>query len=125
ARDPVKDAATIVMDDPHPAMDRASTNDIAAKSRVNHLVAQANAQDRHLTSQLPDDSQADPGLLRVARARRKDDRLRPESPDGRNVKGIVSTDKRLFSKLFQVTGKVVDEAVVVVDEEDHESAPNP
>src|SRR5437867_10652891 len=122
ARDAVEDAATIVVDDPHPSKNWASTNDVAAKRSANDLMAQANSQNRDLTCQLSHDAQADAGPLRITRAWRKDDRLRPKGPKRRNVNGIVSADERLLSKLFQITGKVVDEAIVVVDEEDHQGA---
>ena len=81
------------------------------------LMAEADAENRDATRELSDNALRTSSFLRRAGSRRQDDRARTESPDFRRRRRIVAQHERLLAKPLEITGQIMDEAVVVVDEQ--------
>src|SRR5438093_11174060 len=73
-RKPAKDAFAAVFDRRRlPVQDFAGAGHDASKGLADRLVTQANAEDRCLSSEVPDDRHADPSVARRSLARGEDD----------------------------------------------------
>ena len=83
------------------------------------LVAEAHAQDRHLAVQVAHNLERAAGLARRTRPGRKHDRLRLHAANVGDVDRIVAHDASSPAQPLEIAGQVEDEAVVVVDEQDH------
>ena len=91
--------------------------DEAAEDFAHHLVAEADAEDRELARILAHDVHRLARLVRRAGAGRDDDGL-----GGRDVlrrHRVVAHHARRLPQLLEIARHVVDEAVVVVDDQDH------
>src|SRR5918995_4447730 len=96
-----------------------SPENLAAIRLSDALVAEANAEDRNRRADLSHNIGGNAGLLWCARPRRDDDMRGCQSKDLVDADGIVPSDQRRLTQLADIAGKVVDEGVVVVDEENH------
>jgi len=95
------------------------TRDPPAERLPNTLMAKTDAQNRQVAGHSPDEFERDPGEVGRAGARRQHDcRCTLRHADQR----IVAHRDGLFTQLVEVAANVVDEAVVVVDDEDHGSS---
>src|SRR5918994_7186938 len=95
--------------------------DGGAEGDADRLVSEADAEQRQLPlGALGHDRDADPGRLRGAWPGAGQDAV--EADDVRRARLVVATDDRVGAQLGQVLDQVVDEAVVVVDDEDPRSA---
>src|SRR5437016_1633875 len=65
-------------------------DDLAAENRADALMAEADAEDRHLRAELANDFVADPSVLRPARARRDADSFRTQRFDFANGDFVVA-----------------------------------
>src|SRR4029453_12900530 len=88
---------------------------------ADRLVPQANAKDRRLAGEVPDDRYADSGLARRAGAGGDYDLVWRHRIDVLGRSFFVGENVDLGSELAQVLVEVVREAVVVVDQENHDS----
>ncbi len=93
-------------------------NDAGLQRGRDRLVAEADAEDRNLAVQFSRDIDRAARLGRRAGARGNDNRLRCEPTDIVDRYVIVPHDARLLPQPREVPREVVDEAVVVVDEQD-------
>src|SRR5262249_31763726 len=92
---------------------------VASQSRRQRLVSQAHSQNRDLWSQFANQIDADSGLMGSARTGGDNNRLGRHLANFSNVGGVVAHDLCRTPQLGQIPGQVVDEAVVVVDQENH------
>ncbi|MNN48952.1 hypothetical protein D3C81_1634540 [compost metagenome] len=91
----------------------------AAKGLADGLMAQADAEDRHVQRRGLQDGQADAGLIRGAGAGRQQYGLGLQRPGFLDGQVVVADDMRLGAQLREVVDEVVGKAVVVIDDEDH------
>jgi len=94
-------------------------NDLSPQRGGNRLMAQADSQDGNHAGQLLHGVHAHPGPGRIAGPRREDERPGIQTANRGGGDLPVSPHQGFLSQLLQVAGKVVDKAVVVIDEEDH------
>ena len=87
----VKDAFVVVRDGAGLAVHQVrSAHHIAAKSRADGLMSQADAENRHFAGEVPDQIDADAGILRRARTGRDHDALRVHGLDLGNRDLVVA-----------------------------------
>ena len=79
-------------------------------------MAEADPQDGQLTAKLLHGLDADTGISRVAGPGGENDGIRGPPPDFSRGDGVIPNNLALLPKLLKVAGKVVDEAVKIVDE---------
>ena len=91
------------------------THDLAAERLADRLMAQADAENRHLPASLLDDFQRHAGLVRRARPGRDHDALRRQLANLLDRQLVVARDAHVLTQLAEVLHEVVGEAVVVVD----------
>src|SRR4051794_12638517 len=127
ARDPervrqAREQATLVVAHERglPVHGSARTVDAATVGSADALVAEADAQYRHAGAEPLDDSVANAGLVRRAGAGGDDDVGGCQRLDRGEVERVVAHHEALVAELADVAGEVPDEAVVVVDQEDHQ-----
>ena len=94
-------------------------NDAAAERLPDRLMAQANAEQRNLAGEAPDQWHRDSRFGGRARAWRNDDVLRTERLDFVERDRIVADDLDRRAELTQVLDQVPGEAVVVVEHQQH------
>jgi hypothetical protein len=119
-----EDAFRLMPDIGHLAMHQFRRPDhLAAKGLADSLVAEADAQNGHLVLRLGDKVEADPGLIGRAGARRQHNCLGPCRENLADADLVVAMDHRLGAEITQEVIEVPGEAVVIVDEDDHEGNP--
>ena len=94
--------------------------DPGAEGFGDHLVAQANAEYRNSFVELANDVERAAGLAGRAGAGREDDRLWCEFTNLCDVDLCIAHHQRLPPESLEIAGEIVDEAVVVVYEEEHD-----
>jgi hypothetical protein len=92
---------------------------LAAEGLAHGLMAQADAEDRHVQRRAVENVEADARLVGRAGTGRQQDGLGLQRPGlgGRQV--VVAHDLRLRAQLREVVDEVVGKAVVVIDDQDH------
>ena len=98
-----------------------SAHDVAAKSRADGLMSQADAENRNFAGEVPDQIDADAGVLRRARTRRDHDALRLHGLDLGNCDLVVAANLDLRAQFPEVLNQVVGKGIVVVENENHEA----
>ncbi len=96
-----------------------SAHDVAAKSRADSLMSQADAEHRHFAGEVPDQINADAGILRRTRSRRDHDALRLHRLDLSNRDLVVAANLNLRAQFPEILNQVVGKGIVVVENEDH------
>ena len=96
-----------------------SAHHAAAKGRSDSLMSQANTEDGHFPGEMTDQSDADAGVLRRARAGRDHDALRLHGFDIGNRELIVSANFDLGTEFSEVLNQVVGKGIVIVENKDH------
>ena len=97
----------------------AGAVDLAAIGGADALVAEADAEDRDGRPEALDDARRDAGLGGAAGAGREDDVAGRQDRDVGQAHGVVAQHQPLPAQLGDVAGEVPDEAVIVVDQQDH------
>ena len=92
---------------------------VAAERRTNRLMPQANAQHRKLPSKVPDQFNADAGLLRRTGARRDNDAFRTHGFNLRRSYLVIAAHLYLLSQFSQILHQVVGKRIVIIEDEDH------
>ena len=82
----------------------------------NRLVAKTNPKDGNIGCHLRDDITANSRLSGRAGARGQNDRRRIKLPDILHRDGIVTAHHRLLPELPEISGQVMHEAVVIIDD---------
>src|SRR6185312_9676569 len=93
-------------------------DDLAAYRLAERLVAEADAEQRHIASAAYQ-FEADAGAVGIARPRRDDDALRLHRQRLVDAQGVVTPHSHFRPQLSQKMPEVVGEAVVVIDEQEH------
>src|SRR5262245_24350662 len=115
-----EEAAFAVTDRARPAMHRhGRADDAAAERSADGLMAEADAQNRNAAGELLNDGHTAARFGRRTRSRREDDGHGPVRGDLVRREGVVADDERFLPQPPQIAGQVVDEAVVVVDQQQH------
>ena len=96
-----------------------------AEGLADALVAEADAEQRHPARGLLHQLQADAGLVGVAGAGRDHDRFRLHRQRLVRAQRVVAPDLDIGPELAQEVHQVVDEAVIVIDQQDHWAPPLP
>jgi len=123
-RQVLENTSAVVSHERSPTVYRLSCpNDSAPERFSDRLMAQADAQKGHLPMELPHDLQRTACLAGRTGPRRKDHCLRPECANSRHVDRRIALNPRPLPQAFEVSGQVVDEAVVIVDQKDHAYSP--
>src|SRR4029077_14785867 len=91
----------------------------AAIDLADGLVAETDAEDRHLWPGAGDQLKADAGPIRVARARRQHDGLRRLGQHLIHGDLVVAVDTRRRAQFPKEMNEVVGKAVVIVDQRQH------
>src|SRR5690606_4728670 len=95
-------------------------NDLATKGLSDCLMAEADAEKRNAVGRrCRNEFKTDTGLVRVARAGGKHDRLRPFGKRLPNGDLVIAVNLRLGPKLAQKVNEIVGKAVVIIDEQQH------
>ena len=94
-------------------------HDAAAEGLADGLMAEANAEQRHLAGKAADHVDADAGILRLARTGRDDDAIGLARGDFIERDLVVAAHFELLPQLAEVLRQVVGEGVVVIDQQDH------
>jgi hypothetical protein len=94
-------------------------DDASAECLSDCLVPKAYAQDRNLCVELFDDRKRTARFIWRTWSGRKDNCFRLYIADGAEIDRIVSCDKGFLAQPLEIASEVENEAVVVVDEEDH------
>jgi len=114
-----EDAAAVVVDWRSTAVNGfPGTNDSATQCLDDGLMSEANAKHRDLSMQLPDDIERAARSIGGTWSRRQDDGGGVQIPDTGDINGRIADHTRLLSQAFNVPRQVVDEAIVVIDQED-------
>src|SRR5271157_3901648 len=100
---------------------RACADHLPAEGLADGLVAEAHAQHGHAPGKMPDQFDADSGVLRRARAGRDNDAVGMKFFNLADGDLVIAPHHYLFSQFAQVLDQVVGERVVVVQDEDHGS----
>src|ERR1700730_8330593 len=108
--------SAVVPDQRGLAVYRLVPDDQGAEGFTQRLVAEADAEDRHPSREVPDGLDGDPRLRRDTGAGRDDQGLVVLQP--LHTDGVVAEDLRLGAELGQVLDQVVSERVVVVEHRD-------
>ncbi len=117
---PGKNTFSIVLDRAGFSMhQRLRPNDFAAKGFTNGLVAETDPKNRRFPGHVPDERHQNPGLVRRARPRRKQNALRLHGLDFLRSHLVVAPHHHFRTQLAEVLDEVVREGVVVVEDEDH------
>ncbi len=120
ARQAGKQAATVVDDRRCPAVHRLpGRHDARPEGGADALVAEADAEDRQLAGERPHRLDGDARLAGTAGTGADDDRLRFERFQAGDVDGVVAQHPDLLAEFDKVASDVADEAVVVVEHDDH------
>jgi hypothetical protein len=98
--------------------DLGRPHDVAAVHLADALVPEAHAQHRPATREPRDHRVGQPGVLGAARARRDEHGIGVERLDLIDGQLVGSVDEWVGAQLAQILHEVVDEAVVVVDDQD-------
>src|SRR5580700_674364 len=96
-----------------------SAHHIAAKSRANSLMPKANSEHRHFAREMPNQINADAGVLRRARTGRNHNALRLHRFNVTHTDLIVAADLNLRTEFPEILNQVIGKRVVVVENEDH------
>ena len=118
--DAAEDAGALVPDVRELAVHRhRRAHHLAAEDLADGLMAEADAEQRHLARRLADQVEADAGLIGRAGAGREHDRLRlgRDHRVGRNL--VVAMNDDIRPQPAQIVEQVEGEAVVIVDQDDH------
>ena len=122
--DAAEDGFAVVLDAAgFPVHQVFGADDLAAEGFAHCLVSQANTEYRSLAGELPDEVDADAGLVRGAGAGGDHDVVGFQGLDFVDGDLIVAADLDLRAEFSQVLHQVVGERVVVVEDEDHGFVP--
>src|SRR5690606_21285847 len=94
-------------------------DDTTAERLGNGLMPEANAEYRDLGVQLADQFETVSRLIGSAGSWREENRRGLQCSHFIDGELVVPYDARLGTKLAQVAGKIVDEAIVVINNQDH------
>ncbi len=94
---------------------------LAAEGVANRLMAQADAEDRDFGGNRRDQIETDAGLLGRAGAGRKHDGVRIGVDDSGAGDLVIAVDANLRPQFTEIVHKVEGEAVVIVDQNDHDA----
>src|SRR5690606_36714359 len=94
-------------------------NDLAAGRLTHGLMAKANPENGKLLRRTREKLQTDAGLVGRAWARREDHRVRFALQRFVDAQGVVAVHFGCHAEVFDVVHEVVNEAVVVIDNENH------
>lgn len=115
-----KDALPRVMDLARPSVPRLRRADnVCSEGSSNDLMSQADSEQRDLSPEFAHDLEGATCVLRRARARGDDERCRLQLSNSLRMDGVAPDDLRLLPQAAQIASQVVNEAVVVVEEQDH------
>src|SRR5438445_2776561 len=121
----MKDSLSVVIDRTCFAVTKALGPDYLSAERMHDpLMTKTYPKGRSFATDLSQNFRTDAEVSRVcrcSRTRRDYDPVRGKSPNCRNVHFIVSFHNYLVSDLSYILGQVVDEAVVVVQDEDFQT----
>lgn len=120
AGDVLKQARSRVFDERSPAMNRLDSPQPTPEGRGHRLVPQADPQEWQVARQSRQERQAHARLGRRARPGAEYHGLESPRGDLSRRNRVIADDNCLVPQLPTVPGEVVDEAVVVIDNEDHE-----
>jgi hypothetical protein len=96
-----------------------STDYVTAKGRADRLMSQAHAKNGDLPGEVPDQIDADAGILRSARTRGEYDSLRLHGLDIGDLELVVAANLNLGAEFPEILNQVVGKRIVVVENEDH------
>src|SRR5258706_3607910 len=97
-------------------------HDNAAESLPDRLVAQADAEDRHLAGELFDERHRYARFVRRARSGGNHDMARFHLSDLLERDFVIAIDGNVLLELGKVLDKVVRERVVIVDHQQHKTS---
>ncbi len=100
-------------------------HDPAAIDLPDGLMAETDAQDRHLWSGTLDQIETDAGPVRIARARGQHDRRRLLRHDLIDADLVVPVDARGRAQFPEEMHEVIGKAVVIIDERQHQGVLRP
>jgi hypothetical protein len=92
----------------------ARAHDASAKNLADALMAQAHAEDRQATSEMPDQVHGDPGLIGSARAWRDHQDVGCQIGNRLDRHCIVALDPHGLAELTEILREVPGEGIVVV-----------
>jgi len=111
-----KQPSAVVVNGRRPPVNWAAPDDLAPKSLGNGLMAEANAQDRPFSGPFADELHRCTSVGRPARPRRNHDRAVRFGLSDRNT--VTAHDVNTRPELLQRLGKVPDERIFVVEQQD-------
>ncbi len=118
-----KDAFPLVQDRRGLAVHQGLGADhVSAERLTDGLMAQADAQNRHGCRRRLDQRQADAGLIRCAGTGRQQHGGGVQRPRLIHRQVVIAHHMRRRAQLREVVDEIVGEAVVVIDDEDHDLA---
>ena len=100
-------------------------HDLAAIDLADRLVAKANPKDRHVAAGALDELEANAGAVRIARSGRQHDGLRSFGQHLVDGHLVVTVDAGRRAQFAEEMHEVVGEAVVVIDERQHDGLLRP
>ena len=115
-REVSKQPGAVVLDGRRAPVNWAATDDLAPKRLGNGLMAEANAQDRPFSGPFADELHRCPGVGRPAWTGRNHDGAVRLSLSDRNT--VTAHDVNTCPELLQRLGKVPDERIFVVEQQD-------
>ena len=92
---------------------------VTPECRANRLMSQADAQHRKLAGKVPDQINADAGLLRRTGAGRDNDAVRTHGFDLRRNDLVIAAHLYLLPQFSQLLHQVVGKGIVVIENEYH------
>src|SRR5690606_24603569 len=98
------------------------THDAPSEGLSNRLMAKTHAEQRHPARGSLDQLEADSRTIGIAGTRRNNNAFRLEIERFRHADPVISRDENFRPELANEVLQVVDETIVIIDQQEHESA---